>query len=84
LKPDLVDGILQIDDVGAGEAPTEVAGGRGIGDALGTQGIQERLIVAPLVDVFEAGAVAQGVVGDVQDMVGLVIDVPMNVKGRRE
>ena len=45
----------------------------GIGDASRTQGIEEGLVVAAQFDVLKAGAVAQSVVGDVEDVVGLVI-----------
>ena len=55
------------------EAAAEVAGGGGVGDAAGAQGVEEDLVVAAQFDVLEAGAVAQGVVGDVEDVVGLVV-----------
>ena len=56
-----------------GEAAAEVAGGGGVGDAVGAEGVEEGLVVAAQFDVLEAGAVAQGVVGDVEDVVGLVV-----------
>jgi hypothetical protein len=57
----------------SGEAPAEVAGGGGIGDAARAQGIEERVVVAPPFEVLETGAVAERVVRDVEDVVGLVI-----------
>lgn len=56
-----------------GEPPAEVAGGGGVGDAARPEGIEEGSVVAAEFDVREAGAVAECVVGDVQDVVGLVI-----------
>ncbi len=55
------------------EAAAEVAGGGGVGDAARAEGIEEGVVVAAEFDVLEAGAVAQRVVGDVEDVVGLVI-----------
>ena len=57
----------------AREAAAEVAGGGGIGDAACAQGVEEDLVVAAQFEVLQAGAVAQGVVGEVEDVVGLVI-----------
>ena len=59
--------------MGPGEAPAEVAGGRGVGDAVRAQGIEKGVVVAPQFQVLETGAVAERVVGDVEDVVGLVI-----------
>src|SRR5512135_1198012 len=42
-------------------------------DAVGAQGVEEDGVVTPQFDVVEAGAVAQRVVGEVQDVVGLVV-----------
>jgi len=55
------------------EAPAEVACGGRVGDAVGADGVEEDDVVASQFDVVEAGAVAQGVVGEVQDVVALVI-----------
>lgn len=62
LQADLVDGIVQPGDGGVVEAAAEVTGRGRIGNALGTQGIEEGLVVATTFDVFEASALAQGVV----------------------
>ena len=55
------------------ESSAEVAGGGGVGNAARPQGIEEGVIVAAPFDVLKARAVAQGVVGDVEDVIGLVI-----------
>ena len=56
-----------------GEASAEVAGRGGIGNALGAQGIEKDVVVAAQFDVLQAIAVAQGVVGEVEDMIGFGI-----------
>ena len=73
LTPGLVEDVLEGLDVVGGEAAAEVAGGGGVGDAVGAEGVEEDLVVAAQFDVVEAGAVAQGVVGEVQDVVSLVV-----------
>ena len=69
----LIDGVHQGDDVGLGEAAAEVSFRGGVGEALGTQGIEINLIVASQFDVFDSLSAGQDVEGDVQDMVGFVI-----------
>ena len=73
LEPGLIEDILEGLDVVGGEAAAEVAGGGGVGDAVGPEGVEEDEVVASQLDVVEAGAVAEGVVGEVQDVVGLVV-----------
>ena len=46
------------------EAAAEVAGGGRVGDAAGAEGVEEDLVVAAQFEVLQAGAVAQGVVGE--------------------
>jgi hypothetical protein len=58
--------------VGLGEAAAEVAGGGRVGDAAGAQGVEEDLVVAPQLDVLQAGPLAERVVGEVEDVVGFV------------
>src|SRR5438046_10305731 len=41
-------------------------------DTAGAQGIEEHLVVAAQLDVLQTGAVAQGVVGEVEDVIRLV------------
>src|SRR5512142_2202284 len=49
-----------------------------VGDAFGPQGVEEHLVVASDLDVLQAAATGQEVVGDVQDVVTLVIrQVPL-------
>jgi uncharacterized protein YuzB (UPF0349 family) len=67
-----VEEILEGPDVGLGEASAEVAGGGRVGDAAGAQGVEEDLVVAPQFDVLEAGPLAECVIGEVEDVVGLV------------
>ena len=73
LEPGLIEDILEGLDVVSSEAAAEVARGGGVGDAVGAQGVQEDDVVAPQFDIVEAGPVAQRVVGEVQDMVGLMV-----------
>ena len=68
-----VEGVLKSIDVGLGESSAEVAGGGGVGDAPRSQHVEEGIVVAAEVDVLQAGAVAERVVGDVEDVVGLVV-----------
>ena len=56
-----------------GETSAEVAGGGRIGDAFGPQGVEERLLLAELVQVLQALVAGQEVVGDVEHVVGLVV-----------
>jgi len=55
------------------EAPAEIAGRGRIGNAAGTQGVEEDLVVAAQFDVLQTGAVAQGVVSEVEDVIRLVV-----------
>ena len=59
--------------MGNREASAEVAGGRRIGDALGTQRVEIVDIIAAQFNVLQAIAVTQGVESDVQDMIGFGI-----------
>ena len=77
-QPGLVDGVHQRLDVGLGEAAAEVAGGGGVGDAVGAEGVEVDLVVAAEFEVLEAAAAGEEVVGDVQDVVDLVVgQVPL-------
>ena len=60
-------------DVRRREAAAEVARGRRIGNAAGPDGIKEVDVVATHFDIFEVAAVAQRVVSDVENVIGLVI-----------
>ena len=68
-----VEGVDQRLDVAVGEAPTEVAGGGRVGDATRAQGIEKVFVGAAEFDVLQTGAVAEGVVGEVEDVVGFVV-----------
>src|SRR5512144_78926 len=65
LDPCLIEDVLEGLDVVGGEAPTEVARGGGVGDAVGAEGVKGDEVVASQLDVVEAGAIAQGVGGEV-------------------
>ena len=72
-QPRLIDGVHQVNDIGFEEPAAEVAGGGGVGDALGTQGIEVDLIVAPQLEVLDPSPAREDVEGDVQDVVGFVV-----------
>src|SRR5436853_5000159 len=72
-EPGLVEGVHQPLDIGLGEAAAEVPGGGGIGDACGPEGVEVDLVVASDFEVLDATAAGQEVVGDVEDVVALVI-----------
>jgi hypothetical protein len=70
---DLVEDVLECVDVGRAEAAAEVAGGGGVGNAAGTEGVEEVAVVATQLDVLQAGALAEGVVDEVENVIGLVL-----------
>ena len=77
-QPGLVEGVHQLLDVALGEAAAEVPGGGRVGDAFGPEGVEVDLVVAADFEVLQAAAAGQEVVGDVQDVVALVIrQVPL-------
>ena len=69
----MIEDVLEDLDIVGGEAAAEVAGGGGVGDAVGAEGVEEDDVVASQFDVVEAGAVTEGVVGEVEDVVTLVV-----------
>ncbi|HMB04302.1 MAG TPA: hypothetical protein VKP69_11265 [Isosphaeraceae bacterium] len=74
----LIEGVHQLLDVLNGEAAAEVAGGGRIGDALGPEGVEVDLVVTPDLEVLQATDAGQEVVGDIQDVIALVIgQVPL-------
>ena len=68
-----VEGVDQGLDVAVREAPTEVAGRGGVGNASRAQGVEKVFVGAAEFDVLQTGAVAEGVVGEVEDVVGFVV-----------
>ena len=72
-EPGLVEDLHQPLDITFGEPAAEVPGGGRVGDAFGPEGIQVDLVVAADLDVLDASAPGQEVVGDVEDVVALVI-----------
>jgi hypothetical protein len=73
LEADLIEDVLEGFDVLGGESSAEVTGGGRVGDAVGADRIEKDEVVASQFDVVEAGAIAEGVVGEVEDVIGLVI-----------
>ena len=72
-QADLIDGVHQGHDIGLNEPTAEVAGSGGIGDSVGSQGIEIDLVVATQFEVFDPFTAGEDVEGDVQDVVGFVI-----------
>ena len=68
-----VDRLLQGHDRGRVEAPAEVPRRGRVGQARRPYAVQEHLVTPPRLDVVERPAAAQGVVGHVQHVVGLVV-----------
>jgi hypothetical protein len=72
-KTGLVDGLHQPFHVVPPEPATEVPSGRGIRNPLCPEGIEIHLVVAKEFQVFQTAPAGQHVVGEVQDVVRLVI-----------
>jgi hypothetical protein len=72
-QPGFVDGAPQRHDILFTEAASEVPGGGRVADAPRPEGIEVDPVDAPDLEVFEAVAARQRVVGYVQDVVALVI-----------
>jgi hypothetical protein len=77
LPPDLgpfaVDDRQEGVDVGGTEAAQEVAGGGRVGDTLGAEGVEVRLVVTQQFEVLDSLAAGQEVVSEVEDVVGLEV-----------
>src|SRR5229473_3334463 len=57
---------------GAREAAAEISRGGRVGDAASAQGIEKHFVVAAQLDVLQTGAVTEGVVSEVEDVIRLV------------
>src|SRR5450755_346353 len=55
------------------ETPTKVPGRRGIRNTTGAEGIEEHFVLAAQFQVLHAGTAAQGVEGQIENVIGLVI-----------
>ena len=55
------------------EAPAKIPGRGGIGNPPGVHRLQISFVLAPQFQIFQAGAVTQGVKGEVQDVVAFVV-----------
>ena len=72
LDADVIEDILERLYTRFGEAPAEVTCGGWIWDATSAEGIEEDFVVAAQFDVLQACAVAQSVVGEVENVIRLV------------
>ena len=70
---DIVEDVLQNVDMVGMKAPAEIASGSRIGDATSTKGVQEIDVIAAQLDVLQAIAVAHGVVGDIEHVIGFEV-----------
>jgi hypothetical protein len=74
LQANFVDRLHQRQDLlFALKTPAEIPGGRGIGDPPGTQRVEISFVVAKQLHMIQARAPGQNVVGDVQNVIALVI-----------
>ena len=69
----LVEDVLQKVDMVGLEAPAEITGRGRIWDAPGAEGVQEMDVVTAQLDVLQTIAIAQGVVSQIEHMIGFVI-----------
>jgi hypothetical protein len=72
LDPRVIEEVEQGMHVGRGEASAEVARGGRVGDTASAQGVEEDFVVAAQLDVLQTGAVAHGVVSEIEDVVRFV------------
>ncbi len=72
-EANFVNGVAEIADIGFGEAAAEIASGAGTGDAGRVESIEVDGVVAAQFKILDAGAAAHDVVGNIEDMIGLVI-----------
>src|SRR5271156_4018215 len=69
----LVNGIHQADDFPLVKAAAEIASRGGVRDAAGAKGIEEYFVVTAQLDVLQTSSFTQGVIRNVDNMVGLKI-----------
>ena len=69
----VVEDVEQRVDILGLEASAEIASGGRIGNARGSEGVEEDLVLAAQFEILQTGAVAERVVGQVEDVVGFVI-----------
>jgi hypothetical protein len=65
--------VLEGVDVLGAKAPAEIAGRGGVGNAAGSQGVQEDFILAAEFDVLQTRAIAQGVISNIEDAIRFVV-----------
>ena len=69
----VVEDVEQRVDILGPEASAEIAGRGRIGNARGSEGVEEDFVLATQFEILQTGAVAQRVVGEVEDMIGFVV-----------
>src|SRR5208282_5197615 len=70
---DVVIDVLQaIDSVGV-ETTAKITCGGWIGNTASVQGIEEDSVIAAELDILQMSAVAQGVVSDIEDVIGFMV-----------
>jgi hypothetical protein len=69
----VIEEVLERGNALGGEAAAEVPCGGRVGEATGAESIEEVGVVAAEFEILQASTVAQGVVGEVEDVVGFVV-----------
>jgi hypothetical protein len=70
---DVVKDVLQPIDLVRVETTAEITGSGWIGNPASVQGIEEDSVIAAELDVLQMSAVAQGVVSDIEDVIGFMV-----------
>jgi hypothetical protein len=70
--PNVVEDALQDIDVDTGETTAVIAGRGGIGNPSSAQGIEKHFVVATEFYVLKTRSLTQGVVGDIENVIGIV------------
>ncbi len=74
IQPRLMDRLLQFPNLTRrDESPAEVAFRRGVGNALRSQRVQKRFIIATQLNILKTSTLAQRIVSEVQHVVRLVV-----------
>src|SRR3977135_3379828 len=69
----LVEDVDEGGDVRRSKTAAEIAGRGRVGSAVSAQGVEIDFVLAAQFQVLQTGAVAQRVVGEVEDVIGLVV-----------
>ena len=76
VEPRPVDRIPQLPHAATAEPPTEISRRGRIGNRVGSEDVEEGLVVPPPLDVLQTRSLAQGVHRQVQDRIRLIIRTP--------